>query len=223
MKLHANSIAAFSRPVVLFIEANDLDVELVHVDIFGGECQSEAFARMNPSRQIPVLEDDGFILTECASILRYLASKFDSPAYPKDLRQRARVDEAMDWMNTGFSRDFQYNFIYPQILDNHKRPSSEVHQGTVMWGQEQSRKWMQVLENKWLATPYFCGDRITIADYFATGGLLVGELIELDLGQYPNVARWLQGMKNLPGWSKVDYAANGLVDAMRGPDYVGLH
>ena len=177
-----------------------------------------------PSQQIPVLEDDGFTLTECSAILRYLAAKSDSPAYPKDLKQRARVDEAIDWLNTGFSRDYQYSFIYPQILDNHKRRSSEVNQATVAWGQEKARKWMGILDNEWLGQgkPYFCGDSITIADYFATGGLLVGELIGLDFGEYPNVARWLQNMKTLPDWRMVDYAANGLVEAFSGPDYVRL-
>ena len=73
MKLHANPVAAFSRPVVLFLARNEIDVELVNVDVFGGETRSEAFARLNRNKQIPVLEDDGFLLTECSAILKYLA------------------------------------------------------------------------------------------------------------------------------------------------------
>ena len=40
---------------------------------------------------MPVLVDDGFRLTESSAILKYLADRCDSPAYPKDLKERARV------------------------------------------------------------------------------------------------------------------------------------
>jgi hypothetical protein len=45
MKLYLNPIAAFSRPLVLFVKGNNVDAELVNVDIFGGECQTEAFIK----------------------------------------------------------------------------------------------------------------------------------------------------------------------------------
>jgi len=48
---------------------------------------------------------------------QYLADKVRSPAYPKDLRQRAVVNAVMDWANTGFYRTFGYGLCYPQVLD----------------------------------------------------------------------------------------------------------
>ena len=73
-----------------------------------------------------MLEDGDFRLTESSAILKYLADKVDSPAYPKDLKKRARVNEMMDWLNTGFYRDFGYGLVYPQIFPHHKRPSDEA-------------------------------------------------------------------------------------------------
>jgi glutathione S-transferase len=78
-----------------------------------------------------VLEDDGFYLTECSAILKYLADKVSSPAYPEDLEKRAHVDEVMDWVNTGFHRECGYHLIYPQILSNHKRQTDEINRATV--------------------------------------------------------------------------------------------
>ncbi len=224
MKLYANPVAAFSRPCVLFLERGEIAVDIVNVDVFGGECKGEEFARRNPSRQIPVLEDDGLVLTECSAILKYLADKAGSSAYPKDLKQRAKVNEAMDWINTGFVRDYSYGFVYPQILPDHKRPTDAANKATVEWGRDKARHWMEILNSKWLGDgqPYLCGKEITIADYFAAGPILVGELIGIDFSAYPNVARWLAKMKTLPGWKSVDYEANGLVDAMKGPEYVTL-
>ena len=224
MKLYANPVAAFSRPIVLFLERGEIPVDLVNVDVFGGECKGEEFARLNPSKQIPVLEDDGLVLTECSAILKYLADKANSSAYPKNLKERARVNEVMDWINTGFSRDFQYGLVYPQILPDHKRVDDAANRTAVEWGQVQARKWMDIFNSKWLGQgkPYLCGNEITIADYFAAGPILVGELIGIDFTPFPNVARWLSNMKKQPGWQAVDYEVNGLVDAMKGPDYVTL-
>ena len=90
------------------------------VDLFTGEQYQSPFEKINPSHQVPVLEDGDFRLTESSAILKYLADKAGSPAYPKDPRQRARVNERMDWFNTGFYRDFSYGFLYPQIFPVHE-------------------------------------------------------------------------------------------------------
>ena len=224
MKLYANPVAAFSRPLVLFLERGEIPVDIVNVDVFGGECKGEEFNRLNPSKQIPVLEDDDLVLTECSAILKYLADKAGSSAYPKDLKERAKVNEAMDWINTGFVRDYSYGFVYPQILPDHKRPTEVENESTVAWGRGKARQWMEIFDSKWLGDgkTYMCGNEITIADYFAAGPILVGELIGIDFKPFPNVARWLANMKTLPGWKSVDYEANGLVEAMKGPDYVTL-
>jgi glutathione S-transferase len=106
MKLYMHPVSMTSRPVRLFIAENDLDVEEVVVDLMTGEHLRDPYASMNPNKLVPMLEDEGgFRLTESSSILKYLASKFDLPSYPKDLKRRAKVDEIMDWFNTQFYRD----------------------------------------------------------------------------------------------------------------------
>ena len=224
MKLYIHKVAVFSRPLTLFAAENKLDLEIVDVDVFGGECQKDEFAELNRSKQIPVLDDDGFLLTECSAILKYLADKSNSPAYPKDLRKRARVNEAMDWLNTGFYREYGYHLIYPQILPNHKRQTEEVNRATVEWGREHSRFWLDVLDRHWLGAGnrYLCGDEITIADYFAAGPLVVGELIGIKFDKYPNLARWVERMKALPSWNTVHAPFNEFKKALSGMQFVTL-
>ena len=86
-----------------------------------------------------MLEDGDFRLTESAAILRYLAEKTGSPAYPKDLKQRARVNELMDWFNSNFYRDWGYGLIYPQLFPHLKREDAEAQEATVAWGKESRR------------------------------------------------------------------------------------
>ena len=63
-----------------------------------------------------MIEDGDLRLTESSAILKYLADKIGSPAYPKDLKARAKVNEIMDWLNTNFYRDWAYNLCYPQLF-----------------------------------------------------------------------------------------------------------
>jgi glutathione S-transferase len=138
MKLYYHPVSTVSRPIVLFAGDSGIELEYQVVDLMTGEHMKPAYTAINPSRLVPGLEDGDFRLTESSAILKYLADKIDSPAYPKDLRKRARVNEMMDWLNTGFYRDFGYGLVYPQIFPGHQRPGDEAQAATVAWGKEKA-------------------------------------------------------------------------------------
>ena len=211
MKIYYHPASTTSRPLMMFIEDNGIAAELQLVDLFTGERQGEGFAAINPNRLVPVLEDGDFRLTESSAILKYLADSIDSPAYPKDLKQRARVNEMMDWINTQLCRDLAYGTVYPQIFPGHKRPSDEAQRLTVAWGQERAKQWMTVLDQRLLGADkaYLCGDQITIADYYGASFVHLAEVVGSDLSAYPNVRRWLDRMKARPTWQKVYAAIDG--------------
>ncbi|HEY6132997.1 MAG TPA: glutathione S-transferase family protein [Rubrivivax sp.] len=216
MKLYYHPASTVSRPVVMFIEDNALQAEFQVVDLFTGEHMGAAYDAINPSHLVPVLEDDGFRLTESSAILKYLADKIESPAYPKDLRERARVNEMMDWINTQLCRDLAYGTVYTQIFPGHKRPTEESQRVTVAWGQERAKTWMTVLDQKLLGAgkPYLCGEKITIADYYGASFVHLAELIGSDMSAYPNVDAWLKRMKARPTWDKVYAAINGFAQQL---------
>ena len=217
MKLYMHPVSMTSRPIRLFIAENGIAVDEQMVDLMAGEHYGEAFTAINPSRQVPVLEDGDLRLTESSAILKYLADKIDSPAYPKELKQRAKVNEMMDWFNTTFYRDYAYGWIYPQLFPHHRRPTEEIHQATIAWGKERSIDRLRILNDYWLGDgkPYLCGDRVTIADYFGACLLTLGEVIRCDFSAYPNIERWLGKMKRLPSWPKVNEALYGFAEAVK--------
>lgn len=224
MKLYMFPASMTSRPVRLFIAENGIDVEEQVVDIMTGEHHREPFASMNPSKLVPVLEDGDLCLTESSAILKYLADKIDSPAYPKDIKQRAKVNEMMDWFNTSFYRDYGYGLVYPQILPHYRRPSDEVQNATIEWGRERANNWFKVLNDHWLGPDktYLCGGEITIADYLAVGLLTLGEVVRCDFSAYPNVVRWLGNMKQLQSWDSINEAFYGWADAVKDQEFVAL-
>jgi len=217
MKIYYHPASTTSRPLMLFAAESGIPVEFQVVDLFTGEHFKPPYEAVNPNHLVPVLEDGDFRLTESSAILKYLAEKADSPAYPKDLRQRARVNERMDWVNTQICRDFAYGFVYPQIFPGHKRPAEEVQAATLNWGKERAQGWMKVLDQHWIGpkNAYLCGDQITIADYFAASFIALGDVVGTDFSPYPNVQRWLNRMKQLKSWSKVNETINGFAASLK--------
>ncbi len=96
MKLYYHPASTTSRIVMMYAAEEGLDLELQVVDLFTGEHLKPAYTAINPSCMVPVLEDGDFRLTESSTILKYLAAKTGAPAYPKELRQRARGNEKME-------------------------------------------------------------------------------------------------------------------------------
>src|SRR3990172_6005243 len=104
MKIYYHPASTTSRPLMLFVAESGINVEFQVIDLFTGEHYKPPYEAINPNHLVPVLEDGDFRLTESSAILKYLADKINSPAYPKDLRRRAHVNELMDWFNTGLMR-----------------------------------------------------------------------------------------------------------------------
>jgi glutathione S-transferase len=224
MKLYMHPASTTCRPVMQFIADNKIAVDQQVVDLFKGEHYGEAYTRLNPSRLIPLLEDGDFRLTESATILRYLAETTGSPAYPKDVRRRAKVDELLDWFNSNFYRDWGYGLVYPQVFPQHKRADDAAQAGTVAWGLDKSKIWLQVLNDHWLgpSKTWLTGSEISIADYFGCGLVTAGELIHCDFKPYPNVVRWIAAMKARPSYAEVYKVFGGFVESTKGKEFARI-
>ena len=223
MKLYYHPVSTTSRPIMMFVADENIKMDLQLVDLMTGEHVKPPYLALNPNGLVPMLEDGDFRLTEASAILKYLAEKTGSAAYPKDLRERARVNERMDWFNTQLYRDFGYGLVYPQIFPNYKRPSDEQQNGVIAWGKEKAAKWLKVLDQNLIgSSKYVCGDKLTIADYLGVGYLTLGETVGCNFSAYPNVTRWLNTMKARPSWAKVNEAFYGLVGAMKGKQFVAI-
>src|SRR5215211_6303170 len=100
MQLYCDPVSTTSRPVMLFAAQENIPLVLEHVDLMSGGHMAPAYLALNPNGIVPFLVDGDFGLGESSAILKYLADKVGSAAYPRELKARARVNEALDWFNT---------------------------------------------------------------------------------------------------------------------------
>lgn len=222
MKLYMHPVSTTCRPILQFIVDARIEVENQVVEILKGEQYGEAYSKLNPNHLIPLLEDGDFRLTESAAILRYLADKAGSVAYPKDLRQRAKVDEMLDWFNSNLYKDFGYGLVYPQLFPHLKRPDPAAQAATLEWGRDKSKAWLQILNDNLLgpSKTYLCGNEPSIADYFGSALVGIGDLIHCEFAAYPNVRRWLGAMRGRPSYAAVSKVFNDFCASTQGQDFV---
>lgn len=225
MKLYCHPVSTASRPVMQFCIDADIDCEFIPVDLMQGEHRRPPYSTMNPNCLVPMLEDGDFVLTESSAILKYLADKYGHPAYPRDLKQRARVNELMDWFNTGFYREYGYHLIYPQVFPDHKRSGDEAHRGTIDWGKAKSAAALEILDEHYLPGPgpFLTGaGEPTIADFFGTAIVTLGECIGVDLAAYPHIERWISAMKVRPSWGETNEMFEGFAASLAGMPFETL-
>ena len=219
MRIYYHPASTTSRPLMLFSAESGMNIDFQIVDLFAGEHYKPPYEAINPNHLVPVLDDGDFRLTESSAILKYLAEKSASPAYPKDLKQRARVNERMDWFNTQLNRDLAYGLVYPQAFPHHKQPSAELQAGTLAWAKERAGGWMKVLNDHLIGpkNAWLCGDTITLADYYGAPFVALSGVIRSDLAAYPNVRRWLVTMQGLKSWAKTNEVIDGFAASLAGP------
>ena len=224
MKLYCHPASTTSRIVMMFAAEEGVKLDYETIDLFTGEHLKPEFAKVNPNCLVPVLEDGDFRLTESSAIIKYLADKVGSPAYPKDLKARARVNEMMDWFNANCYRDLAYGLTYPQLFPHHKRPGEGVQEGTLAWGKERTQAWLKILDEDLIGPKkrFLCGDRVTLADYLGAEMIGVGEVIRCDYSAYPNVQRWMKNMKALKSWPSVHAVIEGFAASVKTQPFVAV-
>ncbi|KOB68817.1 Glutathione S-transferase unclassified 1 [Operophtera brumata] len=90
LKLYGVSDGPPSLSVRQALTRLEVPFKLVNVDFGAGDHMTEEYAQMNPQKEIPVLDDEGFFLGESNAILQYVCDKFKpgNTLYPQDPKTR---------------------------------------------------------------------------------------------------------------------------------------
>lgn len=192
MKLYNVIPSGNCHKVRLFLSILGLDYQTVPVDMAAGDHKTPEYLAMNPLHQVPVLDDDGFILRDSQAILVYLARREGRDDWlPTDARGEGQV---MQWL--AFSANEMINgCAIARALIKFKRD------GDIPAAQTRARAALAILEghladNDWLAL-----GRPTVADIacYPYAGLIWEGDISLD--DYPNIQAWLTRVEALPGYA----------------------
>ena len=119
------------------------------------------YQALNPKGLVPVVIDDGAVLTESNAIVRYLAGKHGRiDLLPVEPLARARVEEMMDWQATDLNWSWRIAFHAIARKNPGIGTPDQVRASLAAW-----TTMMTLLVRRLAAgRPYACGDTFTVAD-----------------------------------------------------------
>ena len=152
---------------------------------FGKNCEP-AYLAKNPNGLVPTLEeDDGFLLWESNSILRYLAAKHKSSLEPSDLRSRAQASQWMDWQLSVAAPA-----IHPVFWGLVRTPAEDRVQTAIAAGKTKTIAAMTILDARLRTAAFVAGDTFSYGDIPL--GIIAYRVVELvpERPALPGFDRW---------------------------------
>jgi glutathione S-transferase len=159
------------------------------IDIGGefGKNKEPPYLALNPNGLVPTLEeDDGFILWESHSIVRYLANKHGAGTLePADPKTRARASQWMDWQLTVAGPA-----IFHAFWGLIRTPPEKRDQAAIATSQQNTTAAMKILDARLGKTQFVAGDAFSMGDIPV--GLVAYRYRQLfpDRPTLPNLERW---------------------------------
>jgi len=158
---------------------------------FGGLDTAE-FRRMNPHGRIPVIDDDGIIVWESHSIVRYLSAKHGRGSFwLDDPAGRSLADRWMDWSLATLQRDFMDLFWSYYRTPEPQRDKVKIRGLVTLCGEH-----FRLLDRQLANTRYLAGDSMTMADIPAGTSLYRYFKLEIQRPEVPNVLAWYKRLQD---------------------------
>lgn len=169
-----------------------------------GRLDTPEYAVLNPNRQVPVLDDNGFILWESNPIVRYLAEQYGRGTLaPEGRHGYARADQWMEWSITEIYRDIIgvcfTSFVRVTAKD---RDTAAIAAAAKRVGDK-----LAILDRQLEGRAFICGDKLTMAD-IAVGTLMYRYYtLPVERPKLANVDRWYGSLS-----ARAPYQAHAMID-----------
>jgi glutathione S-transferase len=188
LKLYGSKASRAGR-CLWMLEELGLPYENVPIDL-----GSDALAKLNPNRRVPVLDDDGLVVFESMAINLHLADKDRSGGLaPRDAAERAHALQWSFWGMTEIEPGLIDAFVHRVML-----PPGQRNPEVAAAGEAKLPRPLAVLDAELAGRPWLIADRFTVADLNVASVLLVASLAQVSLAPWPNVQRWLTACTTRP-------------------------
>lgn len=160
------------------------------------ETRTPEFMALNPNGRVPVIDDDGFILSESMAINFYLAKKHRSPLYPADSKLEALTWQWCLWETDRLDRQVGTYLNHTAML-----PEAERKPDIAATAWKEIVAGMDVLEGALAKSEWLVGTAFSLADLNVASAMF--QAFRIDLAKWPYVQTWLNRCWDRPAAKKV--------------------
>lgn len=174
------------------LEESGLPYRVHGIDHTAGEHEGPAYSKISPFHQVPVIEDDGFVVAESAAIAIYVAEK-SGTLIPKDLPGRTRVTQWCFAAAATIAPTFQSLDMVAIFDPENQKLAESIRQLGHRWLSDLERH----LEGRtWIATEAFSAADVMMA------GVLRNERKSEAMKPFPNIQSYYERCFTRPAWER---------------------
>ena len=198
MKIFGNPGSTCTRKVLMTARETGTPFELEVIDFGKREHKQPAHLARQPFGQVPVIDDDGFVLYEARAIARYIDAKAGGPLSPRDLRERARMEQWISVETENFA-PHAMKFIYHSVFKREQTPEILKTAGA---GLDLA---LEVIDRALAGRAYLARNQLTIADicFLPYLEFLPMTAAASKVGAHPRVEAWATGLRQRPTWQTI--------------------
>jgi glutathione S-transferase len=178
--------SARSRGLRVLWMAGELGLTYDHKDWLprSPETRTPEFRALNPNLRVPVIDDDGFILSESMAINFYLAKKHKSPLYPSDPKHEALALQWSLWETDRLDRQLVNYVRHSQELPEAERKPDIAEAAWKEIVPAFDALEAALAKSEWLAGPAFSVGDLNVAS-------ALYRALVIDLAKWPRLKAWL--------------------------------
>jgi len=176
------------------LEETGLQYRVHPLDHTAGDLESDAYGKISPFRQAPVIDDDGFVVSESAAVVLYVAEKAGK-LIPGDVQGRTRV---IQWCFAAVSsvEPTLTSLDVIEIFDRDKSARQVLAEARKL-----AQRWLGHVERRlegreWIA----CAD-FTAADIMMAGVLRTIRKTDL-MEPFPRLKGYFERCQARPAWQR---------------------
>ncbi len=175
------------------LEETGLPYRVHALDQTAGDLDSDAYKRISPFRQVPIIEDDGFVVAESAAVVLYIAEKAGK-LIPADVQGRTRV---VQWCFAATStvEPTLQSLDVVEIFGNGADPQLNVEVRKL------ARRWLADVERRLEGREWLARDEFTAADIMMAGVLRTIRKTDL-MEPFPRLKAYYERCFARPAWQR---------------------
>jgi glutathione S-transferase len=174
-----------------------LPFERIDAGMEHGVVGTPSYLAMNPNARVPTIDDDGFVLWESNTIVRYLALKYGlGTLCPEDARQRADSDRWMDWSTAQLSGTFREVFWGTVRTPPEKRDLALIEKNRAA-----TAKTLDIVDRLLGTRPFVAGDHLTMGDIPLGCYVHLWISMPIERPAHPNLVAWHKRLLERPAFN----------------------